>query len=128
MSDSKQIVIIGGGAIGLCTAYYLLQRGVKCTIIDKGEMGHGSSLHNAGYISPSHFVPLAAPGIISKGLKWMLDPVSPFYLKPRLNRDLISWALKFRKSCSHANVERAAPLLRDLSNASSTLFEATVLP
>jgi D-amino-acid dehydrogenase len=117
------VVIIGGGAIGLCSAYYLLQAGIKATVIDKGEMGHGSSLHNAGYISPSHFVPLAAPGMIAQGLKWMLDPVSPFYVKPRLDLDFISWAWKFRKSCTHANVKRSAPLLRDLSNASSALFE-----
>ncbi len=123
MSANSRIVIIGGGAIGMCTAYSLLQQGVKSTVIDKGEMGHGSSLHNAGYISPSHFVPLAAPGIISQGLKWMLDPVSPFYIKPRLDLEFISWAWKFRNSCTHENVERAAPLLRNLSNASSSLFE-----
>lgn len=123
MKNHVDVVIIGGGAIGLCTAYYLLQRGIIPTVIDKGEMGHGSSLHNAGYISPSHFVPLAAPGIISQGLKWMLDPVSPFYVKPRFNGEFISWAWKFRKSCSHENVERAAPLLRDMSNASSSFFE-----
>jgi D-amino-acid dehydrogenase len=123
MAKDNGVVIIGGGAIGLCTAYYLLQQGVKSTIIDKGEMGHGSSLHNAGYISPSHFVPLAAPGIISQGLRWMLNPVSPFYVKPRLDLDFISWAWKFRNSCTQENVERAAPLLRDLSTASSALFE-----
>ena len=127
MAKGGNIVIIGGGAIGLCTAYYLLQHGIKSTVIDKGEMGHGSSLHNAGYISPSHFVPLAAPGIISQGLKWMLDPVSPFYVKPRFNGEFISWAWKFRKSCSHENVERAAPLLRDLSHTSSLLFEEMAL-
>jgi D-amino-acid dehydrogenase len=123
VNDKRNVIIIGGGAIGLCTAYYLLQHGVKATVVDKGEMGHGSSLHNAGYISPSHFVPLAAPGIISQGLKWMLDPVGPFYIKPRFDLDFISWAWKFRNSCTHENVERAAPLLRDLSNASSVLFE-----
>ncbi|HCV43296.1 MAG TPA: hypothetical protein DGH68_07410 [Bacteroidetes bacterium] len=123
MAKDNGVVIIGGGAIGLCTAYYLLQQGVKSTIIDKGEMGHGSSLHNAGYISPSHFVPLAAPGIISQGLRWMLNPVSPFYVKPRLDLDFIAWAWKFRNSCTQENVERAAPLLRDLSTASSALFE-----
>lgn len=123
MEKGSNIVIIGGGAIGLCTAYYLLQHGIKSTVIDKGEMGHGSSLHNAGYISPSHFVPLAAPGIIAQGLKWMLDPVSPFYVKPKFDSKFISWAWKFRKSCSQENVERAAPLLRDMSHASSLLFE-----
>jgi D-amino-acid dehydrogenase len=123
VSTHSNILIIGGGAIGMCTAYYLLQQGVKATIVDKGEMGQACSLHNAGYISPSHFVPLAAPGIISQGLKWLLDPTSPFYIKPRLDLDFISWAWKFRNSCTHENVERAAPLLRDLGNTSRSLFE-----
>jgi len=123
MQTNSRVLIIGGGAIGMCTAYYLLQQGVKATIVDKGEMGQACSLHNAGYISPSHFVPLAAPGIISQGLKWLLDPVSPFYIKPRIDLGFISWAWKFRKSCTHENVEHAAPLLRDLGNASRSLFE-----
>ena len=126
MSTNSNVLVVGGGAIGLCTAYYLLQQGVKATVVDMGEMGQACSLHNAGYISPSHFVPLAAPGIISQGLKWMLDPVSPFYVKPRLDFEFISWAWKFRKSCTPANVERAAPMLRDLGNTSRALLEEMV--
>ncbi len=123
MEQNTKVLIIGGGAIGMCTAYYLLQRGVKATILDRGEMGQACSLHNAGYVSPSHFVPLAAPGIISQGLKWLLDPISPFYIKPRFDLEFVSWAWRFRRSCSRANVERGAPLLRDLSNESKALFE-----
>ncbi len=119
----SNVVIIGGGAIGLCSAYYLNKAGASVTVIDKGEFGHGSSLHNAGYVCPSHFIPLASPGTISQGLKWMLSPVSPFYVKPRLERDFISWVWNFKKSCTDENVRRAMPLLRDLGNASLDLYE-----
>lgn len=120
------VIIIGGGAIGLCSAYYLHKAGASVTVIDKGEFGHGSSLHNAGYVCPSHFIPLASPGIISQGLKWMLSPTSPFYIKPRLDRDFISWARKFKQSCTQENVKRAMPLLRDLGNASLELYKEFV--
>lgn len=119
----KNVVIIGGGAIGLCSAYYLHQAGATVTVIDKGDFGHGSSLHNAGYVCPSHFIPLASPGIISQGLKWMLSPTSPFYMKPRLDPAFISWAWKFKQSCTAENVRRAAPLLCDLGNASLSLYK-----
>jgi D-amino-acid dehydrogenase len=120
------VIIIGGGAIGLCSAYYLHKAGASVTVIDKGEFGHGSSLHNAGYVCPSHFIPLASPGIIAKGLKWMLSPTSPFYIKPRFDSDFISWAWKFRQSCTQENVKRAMPLLRDLGNASLDLYREFV--
>ncbi len=117
------VIIIGGGAIGLCSAYYLHNAGASVTVIEKGDLGHGSSLHNAGYVCPSHFIPLASPGIISQGLKWMLSPTSPFYMKPRLDPGFISWAWKFKQSCTDENVRRAAPLLCELGNASLSLYK-----
>jgi D-amino-acid dehydrogenase len=73
---------------------------------------------------PSHFVPLAAPGMVALGFKWMWNPESPFYIKPRLNRDLLAWGLRFWRSSTSEHVRRSAPLLRDLSLASRDCFEA----
>ncbi len=121
---SKSIVIIGGGIIGLSTAYYTAKRGHRVTLIDRGgEDRDGCSFGNAGMIVPSHFVPLAAPGMVAMGLKWMWDPESPFWIKPRLDRELIAWCWKFMRSATRSHVERAAPLLRDLSFTSRALFE-----
>jgi len=78
------IIIIGGGVIGVCTAYYLAMLGREVTIVEKGEVGAACSYGNAGLIVPSHSIPLAAPGVLTKGLKWMLDPESPFFIKMRL--------------------------------------------
>jgi len=123
MQNQPSVLIIGGGVIGVCSAYFLSKKGYRVTLIEKNEVGNGSSFGNAGLISPSHFIPLAAPGVLSKGLKWMLDPGSPFYIKPRLNSDLIKWLLRFRASCNSSHVNRAAPVLRDLCNESMKLFE-----
>jgi D-amino-acid dehydrogenase len=116
-------VIIGGGIMGLASAYYLLKSGWKVTLIDKGDLTNNCSLGNAGMIVPSHFIPLAAPGMISKGIKWMFNSRSPFYVKPSLDLSLISWGLKFMKSATQANVERAAPYLRDYHLLSKQLYE-----
>ncbi len=73
-------------------------------------------------IVPSHFTPLAAPGMVALGLKWMWNPESPFYIKPRLSWDLLVWAAKFWRAATAERVAQAAPLLRDLSLLSHDCF------
>ncbi len=116
------VLVIGGGVIGVCSAYYLAKGGCTVTLIDKADICAGSSYGNAGLIVPSHSVPLAAPGVLWQGLKWMLDPESPFYIKPRLDRDLLAWLWRFRGACRESHVARAVPVLRELHYASLALY------
>ena len=116
-----QVTIIGGGVIGLCCAYYMQKSGCEVTIIDKGDITNGCSFGNAGYVSPSHFTPLASPGIIAKGLRWMLSSSSPFYIKPRLDIELIKWGLQFWKSANTATAKRNAPSLNNFLQLSREL-------
>ncbi len=121
---SKRVVIIGAGIIGLCSAYYAAKRGHQVTVIDRdSENRDGCSFGNAGMIVPSHFVPLAAPGMVALGLKWMWNPESPFYIKPRLDAGLLDWGFKFWQAATAAHVDRSAPLLRDLNLASRACYE-----
>src|SRR5579859_2737590 len=126
----KQILIIGGGVIGLSTAYYAARKGHSVAVIERNAAQRdGCSFGNAGMVVPSHFVPLAAPGMVALGLKWMWNPKSPFYVKPRLSPELFAWGLKFWRASTPEHVRRAAPLLRDLSLASRACFEEfTALP
>lgn len=118
-----RIVIIGGGIIGLSSAYYLQESGHEVTVIDKTDMSSNCSYGNAGYVCPSHFVPLATPGIVKQGLKWMWNPRSPFYVQPRLSLSLIDWGLKFMRSATAEQVERAAVPLRDIAIISKKMYE-----
>jgi D-amino-acid dehydrogenase len=118
-----KVVIIGGGIMGLASAYYLLKSGWNVTVLDKGDMTNNCSYGNAGMIVPSHFIPLAAPGMISKGIKWMFNSRSPFYVKPSLDFSLISWGLKFMKSATASHVEHSAPYLRDYHLFSRQLYQ-----
>ena len=123
-SESKSILIIGGGVIGLSTAYYCARRGHRVTLIDRNsEQRDGCSFGNAGMVVPSHFVPLAAPGAVRTAFKWMWNPESPLYIKPRLDWELMSWGWKFMRAANAKHVERSAPLIRDLSFASRDCFE-----
>lgn len=117
-----KVTIIGGGVIGLCSAYFLQKEGYEITIIERGDITDGCSFGNMGYISPSHFTPLASPGIIAEGIRHMLSSSSPFYVKPRLNLELIKWGYHFWKSSNAETVKRHAPHLNNLLQLSRNLI------
>lgn len=118
-----KIGIIGGGIIGLSAAYYLNKTGHQVTIIDQSDLKDGCSFGNAGMIVPSHIIPLAAPGMISKGIRWMFNSQSPFYVKPRLNGKLIKWGYHFYRSSTKEHVFRSAPALKSLSLFSKEMYQ-----
>ena len=109
--------------MGLSSAYYLTKAGYEVTILDKGDLTDNCSYGNAGMIVPSHFVPLAAPGMIKQGVRWMFNNKSPFYVKPSLNPDLISWGIKFLKNANNKHVEDSAKPLTELSLLSKSLYK-----
>lgn len=119
----KHCIIIGGGIIGLSSAYYLVKEGHQVTVIDKSDFTSGASYVNAGYITPSHFISLAAPGMINKGIKWMFNSSSPFYVKPRLDADFLKWTWAFKKSSTPLKVEKAIPVIKDINLMSRDLYE-----
>ncbi|MGN6532412.1 MAG: NAD(P)/FAD-dependent oxidoreductase, partial [Ginsengibacter sp.] len=118
----EKVIIVGGGVNGLCAAYYLQKSNCEITVIDSGDISNNCSFGNMGFLSPSHFVPLASPGIISEGLKYMLSSTSPFYIKPRLNTAFIEWAFKFYQNSNQKTVEKNAPHLSELLNLSRRLM------
>jgi D-amino-acid dehydrogenase len=109
--------------IGLFSAYYLMKSGHQVTIIDKGNLEKGCSHGNAGMIVPSHVMPMAAPGMISQGMRWMLSADSPFYVRPRMSSSLFSWGMKFYRSATMEHVAKSIPALRDLSFLSKELYQ-----
>lgn len=117
-----KVIIIGGGIIGLSAAYYLNRDGWEVTVVDRTDLSDSCSYGNLGMIVPSHFVPLAAPGIVSQGIRWMFNSKSPFYVRPSLSVPLLSWGLHFLRSATNANVDKAAPHLRDINLLSKQLY------
>ncbi|NNK76463.1 MAG: FAD-dependent oxidoreductase, partial [Maribacter sp.] len=120
----KSVIVIGGGIVGLCAAYYLQKAEHEVTIIDKSNLSSGASFANAGYITPSHIIPLAAPGMIAKGIKWMFNSSSPFYIKPRFDLDFLKWSWYFHKASTKEKVAKATPVIKDINLLSRDLFES----
>lgn len=118
-----QTIVIGGGIMGLSAAYYLHKTGHKVTIIDQGRIDSGASHVNAGYLTPSHIISLASPGMLTQGLKWMFRSDSPFYMKPRLDPSFLQWAWYFKRSATPEKVARAIPVIRDINVLSKDLYQ-----
>ena len=120
---NSDVIIIGAGIVGLSSAYYLTRAGLSVTVIDEGEPTSARcSSGNAGMIVPSHFVPLAAPGMVEYGLRMLPDKQSPFGVKIRADHRLIDWGLKFMRSCTPAHVDSCVHILRDLNLRSRELY------
>ncbi len=124
MTTKVDHLIIGGGVIGVCVAYFLAEAGRSVTLLEKGDIAGGSSYGNAGLIASGHAIPMPAPGVLTQGLRWLLDSASPFYIKPRPDPDLVRWLWRFRGACTQEHVLRTIPIVLALGSASLALYEA----
>jgi D-amino-acid dehydrogenase len=121
----QRIIIVGGGVIGVCCAYFLAKRGASVTLLERDEIGKGASFGNAGCIAPGHG-PINKPGRIKQGLKSLLDPVSPLYIAPRWDPALARWLWEFSRYCSSARLDFALRALAPLSHATVPLFDEII--
>jgi D-amino-acid dehydrogenase len=126
IASTADVLIIGGGVIGLACAHYLLRSGRSVTVLDRGSIGSGSSQANCGTLTPSHAPPLAAPGMIGKALGWMLRPDAPLYIAPRFDPALWRWLWRFARRCNQRDWLQAAQAKAALLHASRTLIETLV--
>ncbi|MFO1448293.1 MAG: FAD-dependent oxidoreductase [Opitutaceae bacterium] len=123
MKSGKHVLVCGGGIVGLCCAYSLSREGFAVTVVERNAEGADSCAQgSAGYVSPSHVEPISAPGMVWQGLKWMTSSRSPFYIKPRLNLDLMRWGWLFARHCTPEHRLRAAPVLAQHCLESRKLF------
>lgn len=121
--SARRALVLGGGVIGVCSAYFLAGEGVAVTLLERAAIGAGCSFGNAGLVVPSHSIPFASPGVWRKGLGWLLRRESPFRIAPRLDARLALWLWRFYRSSTRGHVDRSLPVLRDLSFASQRLLE-----
>lgn len=120
------VLVIGGGIIGVAAAYYLAREGTRVTLVERDTIAAGSSYGNAGLVSPSDSPPLPSPSALKKGVRWLFDPTSPLYIKPRPDPELLKWLWRFRGACNEAAFRRGMGPLYKLSAKSVALYRALV--
>lgn len=127
MSDSKgRVVIVGAGVIGAACAYYLNQAGYPVTILDRGKFGAACSHANCGYVCPSHVLPLAVPGVVGSTLGAMMQPDSPFSIRPRFDLALIGWLWRFMRRCNQRDMLAGAQAIQALLNSGRSLYDRLI--
>jgi D-amino-acid dehydrogenase len=127
MSEREpDVLILGGGVIGLACAHYLLQAGRSVRVLEQGRVGAATSHGNCGTITPSHALPLAAPGMISEALRSLLRADAPLYIKPRVDLSLAGWLLHFAGRCNRTDWRRTANAKGTLLQASRKLLESLI--
>lgn len=111
---NNQVTVIGGGIVGLASAWQLAKDGHDVTVVDQGAPTNTTSFVNAGWITPSHIIPLAAPGMVTTGMKNLIGRTGAFALSPTAGPGLAPWLAKFASKCTDAHVEHSAPALKEL--------------
>jgi len=122
--SKADVLVIGGGVIGVSLALELARRGVGVAVVDRGRIGHGSSYGNAGWLTPSFAYPLPAPGVLGESLRWLLDPESPLYIKPSMSPTLAQWLWRFVRKMNRRDYERGVEALVPLSKYSLGAYKA----
>lgn len=121
-----KVIVIGGGIIGLLSAFELHQRGQDVTVIEKGDFCRGASSGNAGWVTPSLSGPVPAPGIVADSLKWMLKPDSPLYVRPASVPKMAGWLLSFWRYCSEKHYVHGLAALSKLNETTMDHFDSLV--
>lgn len=117
------VVIVGAGFVGLSTAWYLQESGVKVTVVDRGGVASGSSWGNAGWLTPALTLPIAEPSIFSNGLKMMFDPASPLYIPLKADGKLLRFLLGFTWHSTPKKWEEAMRIYSEIGTHGLDAFD-----
>ena len=130
---SPDVLIVGGGVIGLSCAWYLAKAGARVTVIESATIGDrlACSYGNQGLVCPSHAVPIAAPGVVTQGLRWLFDPASPLYIRSPWRAEMVRWLWRFARASTPARAEAGTAAMAELLLHSAELhagLAATAAP
>jgi D-amino-acid dehydrogenase len=118
-----RVIVIGGGAVGLCVAEALAARGCEVTVIERDRCGAGASAGNAGWITPSLATPVPGPGVIAASLRWLVDPSGPLWIRPSLSPALLDWIARFTLSCRRPAYARGLAALQHAASRAGPAFD-----
>jgi D-amino-acid dehydrogenase len=119
----QHVAVIGAGMVGLCTAWFLQERGIEVTVLDRDGVAAGSSWGNAGWLTPSIATPLPEPAVLKYGVRALMSHSSPVYVPPTLNPNLIRFLLQFARNSTAARWQKAMQALIPLNRDALAAFD-----
>lgn len=120
---SAPVVVVGGGVVGLCTAYYLAEAGLEVEVVERRGLGSGASRGNAGWVCLSHSTPVPAPGVVRYALRSLGRPDSPLYLRPLPDPAFVRWLWRFWRSSTPAAFRHGYAAVAELNRTTFDLFD-----
>ncbi|MDX3244471.1 NAD(P)/FAD-dependent oxidoreductase [Streptomyces sp. ME18-1-4] len=123
LAGDGPVVVVGGGVVGLCTAYYLAAAGLPVEVVERRGLGSGASRGNAGWICLSHSTPVPAPGVVRYALRSLGRPDSPLYLRPLPDPAFVRWLWRFWRSSTPAAFRRGYAAIAELNRTTFDLFD-----
>jgi len=123
MGSHPDVLVIGGGVVGLFCAYYLRRAGASVAVVERGEVGgpQSCSYGNTGFVG-TRSATLAEPGVLAQGLRWLSSPHSPFYVRARPDPELLRWLWHFRGACTEEAAKAGSALLEDMKRRSQEIL------
>ena len=118
-----RVIVVGGGAVGLCVAEALTTRGAEVTVFERDRCGAGASAGNAGWITPSLAIPVPGPGVIGQSLRWLVDPSGPLWIRPTLSPAMLAWIARFVASCRGSAYRRGLAALQQAGALAGPAFD-----
>jgi D-amino-acid dehydrogenase len=124
MQREPDVLVIGGGIVGLFCAHFLRRRGMSVVVLERGGIGGPQSCShgNTGFVGTTGSMPLAEPGVMAQGMRWLLRSDSPFHIRPRLDAGLASWFLQFRRACAPDRAAAGFRVLLEMKRRSLATF------
>jgi D-amino-acid dehydrogenase len=122
-ASEGRVIIVGGGAVGVCCAYFLANSGFRVLLLEENEICSGCSYGNLGLLAASHCTPLASAEVIAKAITWIFDPESPFSIRWRADPQLSAWLLQFVRASYLRSAPAATAELLRLVLISMSLFD-----
>lgn len=119
----QHVAVVGAGMVGLCTAWFLQERGITVTVIDRGGVASGASWGNAGWLTPARVVPLPEPAVLRYGVRALADPASPVYVPLTADRSLLSFLTRFVRNSTTSRWRAALAALVPLNREALAAFD-----
>jgi D-amino-acid dehydrogenase len=119
-----RVIVIGGGAVGLCAAEALSHRGCEVTVFERDRCGAGASAGNAGWVTPSLATPVPGPGVLVTSLRWLVNPSGPLWIRPTLEPALLDWIARFVVHCRRPAYQRGLSALQRAAALAGPAFDA----
>ncbi|MEU6076944.1 FAD-dependent oxidoreductase [Micromonospora sp. NPDC047074] len=120
----QHVAVVGAGMVGLATAWFLQERGVRVTVLDRTGVAAGASWGNAGWLTPGITTPLPEPAVLRYGLRAVLSPSSPVYVPPRADPRLLRFLAGFTRHSTSSKWQAAMRALIPMNRRALAAFDA----